>query len=85
MSKKAIAKLNKEFPNYSLNVEVAGSPDNKGGLNYTVKAFVQIFDPKYEAGKQPTIIKSVNSYGLGPSVGEAQSAAIEAAVENLGL
>lgn len=82
MSKKAIAKLNKSHTNYSLNVELAGQDSNK---EYTAKSFVQIFDPKYEPGKQPTIIKSVNSYGTGKTINEAQDNAIEAAVNNLGL
>lgn len=83
MSKKAIKKLNDKHPNYSLNAELAG--ENKTAGTFIVKAFLQIFDPKYEAGKQPTILKSVNSYGTGTSLELAQENAIEKAVDSAGL
>lgn len=83
MSKKAIKKLNDAHKNYAINVELGGA--DKTGNNVMVKAFIQVFDPKYEPGKQPTVIKTANSYGTGADLEKAQAAAIENAVESLGL
>jgi hypothetical protein len=86
MSNKAIKKLNSEHKNYSLNTEMAGdTTKNPAGGHVTVKAFIQIFDPKYEPGKNPTIVKAVNAYGVGADLKTAQDDAIEQAVEKLGL
>jgi hypothetical protein len=79
----AIKKLNKAHTNYSLNTEIAGQ--DKSTNLVTVKAFLQIFDPKYEPGKSPTIMKAVNAYGTGVDLKAAQNDAIEQAVEKLGL
>jgi hypothetical protein len=82
MSKKAIATLNKSHPNYNLTVEVAGQ--NKAG-QFLAKAILQVFDPKYEPGKQPTITKITSCYGIGSDEATSQDNAIEVAVRNLGL
>lgn len=82
MSKKAIKTLNDKFPNYNLQVEVAGQNKAQKSL---AKAIVQIFDPKYEAGKQPTVIKVVTCWGIGDDEMSAQENAIDTAVKNLGL
>ncbi len=82
MSKKAISKLTKTHSNYTMQVELSGN--NKAG-KFLAKAFIQVFDPKYEPGKQPTILKSISCWGLGDDEHLAQDNAIEVAVAKLGL
>jgi len=78
----AIKKLNKKFKTYNLNVECAG---NASKDVFTVKAFLQIFEPSLENGKQPVVTKNATGYGFDGDIKLAQDKAIIEAVENLGL
>lgn len=78
----AIKKLNKTFKNYNLNVEVVGNAQKDLA---TVKAFIQVFEPSNENGKQPIVTKNATGYGFAATVEDAQNGAIIQAVQNLGL
>ena len=86
----AIKRLNKKHATYNLNVEVASGPAGK----FQVKAFINVLEPlskeqlEIVLTKQSTLFvpgKAATGYGVGESIQEAQDAAVEAAVKNLGL
>lgn len=79
--KQAIKKLNKDYPNYSIQVEASSTGNN---TSQGAKAIIQILE-RAEAGKQSLVLKFSTAYGSGASLKEAQDDAIVTAISNLGL
>lgn len=86
----SIKRLNKKHPNYSLNVEVTSGPQGKS----QVKAMINVLEALNEEQlqivlqKQSSLFvpgKAATGYGIGETIQEAQEAAVDAAVKNLGL
>jgi hypothetical protein len=86
MSKKAIKKLNEAHPSYDLTVATTTVNTKDATGKATPVPAVQAKITIFEHGEKGAVIKKKSeAYGIGENFNECQDAAIEKAVELLGL